>query len=308
MTKFQKQAQEFVALRQSLGYNLLQFKARLNEFAKYLDQKETPYITAALALAWILESAQGKTSTYKHRLHVVRSFSRYLSAVDARTEILPPRVLPIPTRTFRPHIYTEHEVLRLMEAAQNLYSPRKLRCHTYYCLLGLLAVTGLRISEALHLRRGDVDLTQGLLTIRKSKFGKSRLIPLHASTVQTLADYAARRDVFVGKAKVDTFFVSEWIRPLSRATATFDSLRRTVGLWDDPGIQRPRLHDFRHRFAVNTLLNWYRGGEDVEQLLPVLTTFLGHTRIEDTYWYLSSTPELMNAATKRLEKRWEGSR
>jgi integrase len=308
MTDLQNMAREFVALRRSLGYKLAMVEARLNEFVTFLESKGAAYVTTQLALAWVLESARGAIGSYKYRLYVVRSFAKYLSATDSRNEVPPPRLLPPPARTRRPYIYTEKEVLALMKATQMLSSTEELRCHTYYCVLGLLAVTGLRSGEALRLRKEDVDLTQGLLTIRETKFGKSRLIPLHATTVKALTDYSARRDAFLGKAKVDTFFASQRRGPLSTFQLTFVTLRRAVGLGSAPGRENPRLHDFRHRFAVNTLLKWYRDGENVERLLPVLSTFLGHTRIEDTYWYLSSTPELMKAASERLEKRWEGSR
>jgi len=308
MTDLQNMAREFLALRRSLGYKLVQVEAQLNEFVTFLDSKSAAYVTTQLALAWVLESARGAIGSYKHRLYVVRSFAKYVSATDSRTEVPPPRLLPLPARTRRPYIYTEKEVLLLMDATQMLSSPEDLRRHTYYCLLGLLAVTGLRKGEARRLRKEDVDLTQGLLTIREAKFGKSRLVPLHVTTVKALTDYSARRDAYLGKTKVDTFFAGKSGRPLSTVQGTFETLRRAVGLGSAPRRQNPRLHDFRHRFAVNTLLNWYRDGEDVERLLPVLSTFLGHTRIEDTYWYLSSTPELMSAASERLEKRWEGSR
>lgn len=310
MKGLRKAVHEYIALRRALGYKLRKSEARLDEFVTFLEDKGACHVTTRLALAWALESARGATYSCSDRLRIVRRFASHLSAMDSRTEVPPARLIPRPAVVLRPYIYTEKEILRLMEAAQNLFSPRKLRCHTYYCLLGLLAVTGLRSGEAVRLRKEDVDLTQGLLTIRDTKFGKSRLVPVHPTTVKTLSEYGARRDAFLGKASVLTFFVSERRGPISDSGlhATFLTLRREAGLGSAPSRHNPRMHDLRHRFAVHTLLNWYRSGEDVERHLPVLSTFLGHSRVEDTYWYLSSTPELMGAASKRLERRWEGSR
>jgi integrase/recombinase XerD len=309
MKDLRQPVREYVALRRTLGYKLRKFEARLNEFVAFLKARQAEYITAALAVAWALESACGHGHSASERLRIVRGFAAYLSASDSRTEIPPARAIPRPTVAVRPYIFTADEILRLMRAAQKLFSPGKLRCHTYHCLVGLLAATGLRSGEAVRLRKEDVDLSQRLLTIRDTKFGKSRLVPIHATTAAALAAYAARRDTFLGKICVPTFFISERRRPISDSSlhATFRTICRAAGLGNAAAGGNPRMHDLRHRFAVHTLLHWYRRGEDVERLLPVLSTFLGHSHIQDTYWYLSSTPELLGAASKRLEKRWEGS-
>ncbi len=193
------------------------------------------------------------------------------------------------------------------KAVAKTLPPRNgLRGWTYYCLFGLLAVTGLRIGEALALKRQDVDLQQGLLTIREAKFAKSRLIPLQPSTQHALLQYAQRRDAYPGHGSAAHFLVSERGRPLSASTVrqTFCEISRQIGLRGPEDRNGPRLHHFRHRFAVEVLLRWYRSGEDVEQRLPVLSTFLGHARVRDTYWYLSACPELMGQAARRLEQRW----
>ena len=309
MKDLKDQVREYLALRRGLGYKLRQVEPRLNEFVAFLERKGAVCITAKSAIAWASESANGAMSYYD-RLRVVRGFSKYVAAEDSRHERLPDRLAPRPRAIRRPYIYTEQEILRLMEAARNLCSPQGLRCHTYYCLLGLLAVTGLRSGEAVRLHNEDVDLPQGLLTIRDSKFGKSRLVPVHPTTVKALSAYAKRRDAFLGKAGTRTFFISERRGPLSNTGLhnTFVALRCKIGLEKKPARQSPCMHDLRHRFAVHTLLNWYRKGEDVERLLPVLSTFLGHSLIQYTYWYLSSTPELLGEAGKRLEARWEGMR
>ncbi len=310
MKSLKEHVHDYLALRQGLGYKLHSFKHRLREFATFMEAKGATHITIKWALAWASESARGSAVSCATRFRIVRGFSKYLAAVDSRHEILPGRLVLRPPTARRPYIYTEEEIVRLMEAARHLISPQGLRRHTYYCLVGLLAVTGLRSGEATGLGREDVDLNQGLLTIRNTKFGKSRLVPLHPTTVDALSKYAKRRDEFLGTTKAPTFFISERRRRLGRSglDATFLKIRRKAGLGKEGGLTSPRMHDLRHSFAVRTLLNWYRKGLDVEQLLPVLSTFLGHAAIQHTYWYLSSTPELLGQASRRLEKRWEGLR
>jgi len=171
----------------------------------------------------------------------------------------------------------------------------------------LLAVAGLRISEAINLKRQDVDLSEGLLTIRQTKFNKTRLVPLHASTRDVFIEYAGRRDRLVGTPTSSCFLLNDHGRRLqiSAVHRTFYDLSRQIGLRGPEDHAGPRIHDFRHRFAVNTLIQWYRNSEDIERRMPVLSTFLGHAHAADTYWYLSVHPELMGLATSRLEQRWE---
>src|SRR6266481_2821547 len=227
--------------------------------------------------------------------------------MDARTEIPPIGTMRRPEVALRPYIYTQEEIRRLMAAARDLFSPRGLRCHTYYHLVGLLATTGMRSGEAVRLADGDVNLAEGLLTIRESKFGKSRIVPLHPTTVKALAGYKARRDAFLKKAAAPTFFINERRGPISSPHKSFRDIRCAAGLEKMRSGIRPRMHDLRHTFAVQTLLTWYRNGADVERDLPILSTFLGHSHIENTYWYLTSTPELLGAACERLETRWRQS-
>jgi integrase/recombinase XerD len=227
--------------------------------------------------------------------------------MDARTEIPPTGTMRRPEVALRPYIYTQEEISRLIAAARKLFSPRGLRCHTYYHLVGLLATTGMRSGEAVRLADRDVNLAEGLLTIRESKFGKSRIVPLHPTTVKALVGYKARRDAFLKKAEAATFFINERRGPISSPHKSFRDIRCAAGLERMRNGIRPRMHDLRHTFAVQTLLDWYRNGADVERNLPILSTFLGHSHIENTYWYLTSTPELQGAACERLETRWRQS-
>jgi len=194
-----------------------------------------------------------------------------------------------------------------LNAAFHLPPVDGLRCWSYYALLGLLAVSGLRLSEAIGLKLEDIDLREAILTVRGSKFGKSRLVPLHASTMQILGDYKSRRDAFLAGRPALYFFISKLGNHMDKGDIhrTFYQLSRQIGLRGFDSSSGPRLHDFRHRFAVETLLRWYRAGEDVERRLPILSTYLGHVHVSDTYWYLTACPELMGLAVKRLERRWE---
>jgi integrase len=237
----------------------------------------------------------------------VRSFARYWSATDPRTEIPPMGLLPYRTKRATPYIYSNDEIQHLLKAARNLPPSTGLRPWTYYSLLGLMAVTGMRISEIIRLNHSDVDLKQGLLTVRLTKFSKSRLIPLHPSTVKKLKRYLHRRDELYPRHLTARFFLSNQGTPLTDCMVrwTFVKLSRQIGLRKVGDSYGPRLHDLRHRFAVTTLLHWYRTGVDVEQRLPVLSTYLGHAHVTDTYWYLSAIPELLAVTKDRLEKRWE---
>jgi len=216
-------------------------------------------------------------------------------------------LLPYRPPRAQPYLYTAEEIRRLLETTARLRSTKGIRPHTYRCLLGLLAVSGLRISEALALQDQDVDLQRGILTIRCSKFKKSRFVPLHPSTVDALRHYTQQRDLLIRPRHSESFFVSDFGRSLevSAVRRTFYELSRWAGLRQGKINRGPRLHDFRHRFAIETMIQWYRSGENVQRRLPVLSTYLGHAHVSDTYWYMTHCPELMGWAVKRLESQWE---
>ncbi len=207
----------------------------------------------------------------------------------------------------KPYVYSDAEICALLAAALALPPAGGLRRWTYHTLFGLMTVTGMRISEAMSLERDDVDLDAGILTVRLTKFGKSRLVPLHLTTRTALRNYASRRDAMLGSRCGATFFVAERGGRLRHQYVhrVFLQLSREIGLRGPGDHTGPRVHDLRHRFAIRTLLDWYRAGKDVEQLLPVLSTYLGHACVQDTYWYLSACPELMGEAARRLDRRWE---
>jgi integrase/recombinase XerD len=299
----------YVTMRQGLGFKLVQVERWLKDFAAFMDTRGESQVTTQLALQWAVQPVGRQPAYWAKRLIAIRGFARYRSATDARTEIPEPGLLPNRPKRAKPHLYTEDEIANLLAAACLLKSDSGLRGQTHYCLFGLLAVTGLRISEALGLQRQDVNLQQGLLTIRGAKFGKSRLVPIHHSTRGVLEQYAKRRDAEFDHPSATNFLLSERGEALSASTVrkTFVQLSVQTGLRGPNDRTGPRLHDFRHRIATETLLRWYRSGEDIERRLPALSTFLGHSRTSDTYWYISACPELMGEAVRRLEQRLERS-
>lgn len=310
MNTLRQALHEYLQLRRSLGFKLQDAGLQLPRFVHFMEQRQAQHITARLALDWARQSTAVQLAEWARRLGFVRGFARYRSATDATTEIPAAGLLPHRSTRARPYLYSECEIEQLLAAALRLPTawPRTpLRPHLYHCLFGLLSVTGLRIGEALHLRVSDVDLEQALLTIRGAKLGRERLVPLHASTCAVLTAYLAQREQVFGDRTFPYLFVSNRGNRLDGGDVhrTFYALSRQVGLRGPDDSFGPRLHDLRHRFAVNTLLRWYASGEDAARQLPVLSTYLGHVHVADTYWYLSAWPELMSQAMARLERRWE---
>jgi integrase/recombinase XerD len=308
MNPLQESIQDYLALRRSLGFKLRDAGICLSKFAAFLEARGAAHITTRIALEWVQQSRLAQPSTWAQRLGYVRCFARHHVASDPQTEIPPAGLLPFRPQRARPYLYSEEEVAHLLSCALELPPLDGLRPRTYYCLLGLLSVTGLRIGEAIRLQLDDVNLQDGLLTIRGTKFGKSRLVPIHRSTQEVLAHYRACRDRCVADCNPSGFFFITsrgHHLDIGDVHRTFYKLSRRVGIRAAGASHGPRLHDFRHRFAVQTLLRWYRCGEDAERRLPVLSTYLGHVHVADTYWYLSACPELMAHAVARLERRWE---
>jgi integrase len=301
--------EQYLTLRRDLGFKLTGTHYLLRQFACFMEDQTASFVTTDLALQWAMLPRCAHSSWWAQRLMAVRCFARYHSATDTRTEVPPQDLLRYRPRRAHPYLYTKQDIERLMGAAKALRPADGLRGLTYATLLGLLSVTGLRISEALSLSLADVDCQAGLLTIRKTKFGKARLVPLHPSARRALLHYARERDAYVGRLPIPRFFVTAHGRPLSaqQVGKTFRLLRRRVGLHATAQWDEPQLHHFRHRVATESLLRWYRAGDDVEQRLPVLSTFLGHGSVASTYWYLSAHPELMGRAMRHLEQRWEKS-
>jgi integrase len=307
MKPLTKAVRDYLTMRRSLGFKLVRHETALREFLLFLEQKRSAAITVKLALEWATRHENQKPYEWAARLSIVRGFTRHWSATDPLTEIPAPGLLPYRPPRARPYFYSKLEIQKLLKAAKTKPSIDPLRPWTYYCLFGLLAVTGLRLGEALHLQTENMDWSEGILTIKGAKFGKSRLVPLHRSTCEALADYVKRRDRRFGARSDGPFLVNKNGNHLDKGEVhrAFYILSRQIGLRGANASRGPRLHDFRHRFAVETLLRWYRSGDDPKRRLPILSTYLGHAHVTDTYWYLTGTPELLGAAGARLEKRWE---
>jgi integrase/recombinase XerD len=299
----------YLAMRRGLGFKLRDAGEGLLDFVSFMERKRASHITTALALEWAQKRKSTHPADWARRLSWVRGFARYQSAIDPRTQIPPMGLLPYRYQRVRPYIYTDEEIERLLAAARALPPAGGLRGKKYHCLFGVLSVSGVRISEALNLKPDDIDLRENVLTIQKTKFGKSRLVPLHPSTQKVLTDYLRYRSrLFAGRPS-SYLFVSGTGNRLDIADVhrTFYALSRQIGLRGPAASHGPRLHDFRHRFAVKTLLHWYRSGLEIEPRLPILATYLGHVHVSDTYWYLTAVPELMGEAVQRLEHHWEAA-
>jgi len=302
---------EYLSMRRSLGFKLREAGKALLDFATFMEQHHATYITHALALAWAKQPESAQAAHWARRLSFVRGFARYRSSSDPRTQIPPPGLLPFKPKRARPYLYSDKEIENLLRAARGMphrYQSGALLPWVYYCLFGLLSVSGLRLSEARNLKLQDVDLDNAVLTVRGAKFGKTRLVPLHASTCKVLADYMARRQRhWAGRTVSPYLFVSSWGNRLDggQIHRAFYGLSRQIGLRGASDRHGPRLHDLRHRFATRTLVNWYRSGQDPERRLPLLSAYLGHVHVADTQWYLEGSPELMGEAMRRLEQRWE---
>jgi integrase len=305
MSSFHDALDQYLAICRALGSKHRYPASALRRFVAFAEREGAEYVTVDLALRWATASDGVKDATRARRLGIVRGFARFLHATDPRTQVPPHGLLPSGQRRPTPHIYSDEEVADLMAAADTLRSADKLRCWTFATLVGLLAATGLRPSEALALDEGDADLASGVLSVRESKFGKSRFVPIAPSTVHALRDYAARRDRVRPARPTAAILVTgrgERLRSDS-ARRTFATLCQRTGLRPASSDRRigrgPRLMDLRHTFATRRLIEWLRSGEDIERRMPTLSTYLGHVRIEDTYWYVQAVPELLDLVTER---------
>jgi integrase/recombinase XerD len=301
----------YLKLRRQLGFKLHMQGSLLRSFVLFAKRDGASFVTTKLALRWAIQPSNIKPVQRANRLGIVRRFAEYLNAMDSRHEIPPQGLLGCRYCRPTPYLFRDETVRKLIKTAQQARSTKnhEIRGSTYAALLGLLAVTGMRVGEALALDREDVDLDRALLTIRRGKGNKSRLIPLHPSTLRALKQYAHVRDRIYSQPLSPSFFLSATGKRLHYVTLNgwFIRTSRRLGLRSPTGRHGPRIHDLRHYFAIRTLLDWYRSNIDVEVHLPELATYLGHVHVRHTYWYLSATPELLQLATLRWRRR-EGGR
>jgi integrase len=294
---------EYLALRRGLGFDLETPRWLLLDFARYADRiNHRGSVTVDLAVRWALSSRSSDPSQAARRLSAVRQFARHRLAFDPATEVPPVGLLGHAPRRKQPHLYSDAEIAALLRECSLLRPRGGLRPKTYLAFFSLLAATGLRLSEACRLACRDVDLSEGLLTIREGKFRKSRLVPLHPTGAQALARYATQRDAFRDAPRSESFFRTDQAPALKRAAVekTFSRLRDRLGWTSHGRARRPRIHDLRHTFAVRRLLRWYQEGADVDRKILALATYLGHAKVTDTYWYLSAVPELMTLPAQRF--------
>jgi integrase/recombinase XerD len=299
--------QNYLTMRRGLGFKLRSEGTLLTSFVSYLETHNTNIITTKLALAWAKLPKEVQPARWARRLSIVRGFARYCSAIDSTSEVPPIDILSISYQRRTPYIFTEQDIKKLLLAPAQSSVKNCFFAQTLSCLFGLLSVTGLRIREALNLTMDDVDLQTGILTVRNTKFNKSRLLPLHSTTINVLVNYQEQRKKFLGKELSSNWFVGRHRKPLGYYCVKyhFDNLLASLELSGQPQSRKPHLHDFRHYFALSVLINWYRNGEDVQRQLPILSTYLGHVETSDTFWYLTACPGLMSEAKKRLELHWE---
>lgn len=301
MTALAEAAEEYLAIRRSLGHDLAEAHWLLPRFVAYLDQIGAPTVTVAAALTWARQPGDHPDSTMPpRRMTIARGFARYLSGLDSRTEIPPQGLIPSRQRWRPPFLFSTADIDALMAQARRMRW--RLPAASHETLLGLLAATGMRVGEALKLDRGDIDWTDAVLLIRQSKFGKSRLVPVLPGTLAALRRYTAVRDELSPTPATRSFFVSvrgtRLIYPVVQQV--FRRLCDAAGI-GTASARVPHIHGLRHSFAVATLLEWYRAGDDIEARLPTLSTYLGHRDPRSTYWYLSAAPELLALAAGRLE-------
>jgi integrase/recombinase XerD len=303
MSRLRTAAQDYLAMRRTLGFKLTSQGRLLLEFIDYCERHQLDHVDADAALRWATNPPKGGQDRVYHarRLMVVRIFARHLATFDPATEVPREDVLAYHYRRVTPHVFTSDEINELIGAASALQPA--LRAATWTTLLGLLAVTGLRISEACNLNVEDVDEDSGVVRIVNSKFDKFRQVWLHPTTLDALADYRRQRRRLCPSSTTPALLINSYGSRQQPADAprTFRELLHTAGIVARPGQRRPRLHDIRHSVAVWTLMDWYRDGGDVQARLPLLSTWLGHADPKSTYWYLQAVPELLTLAAARLE-------
>jgi integrase/recombinase XerD len=306
MSGLDRQAEDYLRLRRALGFKLERAEKLLPQLVAYLEAAGAARVTSELAIAWARLPERAQPSHWAQRLAVARGFARYLQTIDPATEVPPPGVFPARRHRPAPYLWSQSDISRLLEAARGL-RPR-LRAATHEALFGLLGASGMRIGEAIGLLRDDVDLEAGVITIRETKFDRSRLVPLHPSVTDALSRYVAERDRLCPRPRSRAFFLSGAGTTLDRNGVGKVFRKITIAMHVRTAAVHPRVHDLRHSFAVETLIRWQRSGADIDQHIAALSTYLGHISPADTYWYLSASPELMALAAERLQMRFGAGR
>jgi len=308
MKNLYKAVQDYLCMRRQLGFKLNTTEIVLKGFAAYAEQKKASYITSDLALEFAMKNRQSSRVRWAVKLGIIRRFALHLRMIDPRTQVPTPDLLPYTYQRRPPYIYSSSDIIKLLDSCENLPTNNPLRAQTYYTLFGLISVTGMRIGEALALDCESVDLALGIITIRESKFRKSRKIPIHASTIKSLARYSKKRVRYYGEQKSSYFFVNNFGAGLEASTVhkVFVKACVAAGLRKKGIPGGPKIISFRHTFVVRTLLRCYQEGLNPDVVIPTLSTYLGHENPVNTYWYLTATPELLSLINKQPEKKVGG--
>jgi integrase len=301
MSGLQAHVDEYLRLRRALGFKLKEDERLLGQLVDYLETAGATTVRSGLAIRWARLPVAVHPNQWAKRLRIARGFAAYLQTLDPTTEIPPPDVFPVRRQRATPYLFSQQDIHRLLVEARRLRHP--MRAASYEALFGLLAVSGMRIGEAIALEREDVDVDAGLITIRKAKGDRGRLVPLHPTTTEALRRYASERDRLCPTPRSRAFFISSAGTPVLGVSlrATFREITTRLGIRTQE--VQPRIHDLRHRFAVQTLIDWYRSGVNINEHIATLSTYLGHVSPADTFWYLSASPELMALAADRLDGR-----
>jgi integrase len=306
MSALSGHVEDYLRLRRALGYKLERSGHLLPKLVGYLEAAGSATLTTELAISWARLPANARPNHWAARLTVARGFARYLQTIEPATEVPPAAVFPARRHRPAPYLWSQQDIDRLLEGARAL-RPR-LRAATHETLFGLLAVSGMRVGEAVGLDRDDVAFDTGVITIRHAKFDRSRLVPLHATTTAALRTYATERDRLYPARGSTAFFVSGAGTRLGRGDVAKTLRRITTAMGLRTDAVHPTAHQLRHSFAVRTLTDWHRSGVRVDEHIATLSTYLGHVSPADTYWYLSASPELMGLAADRLDARFGAGR
>lgn len=308
MKTLSRRLDEYLAMRRSMGFDLTFDERVLRKFTTLGDEYGFDRVSTPLFLDWKSNYGNADNNTWSNRLGMVRRFAFWLAEHDDRTEIPSSQLVTGRYRRRVPYIYAPRQIAEIVAEAGRLPSPYGLRAALWQTLFGLIAVTGMRVNEALSLDRRDVDLQRAVLTLRNTKSGKDRQLPVKRDTIAQLAHYAELRDRLV-PPQSSAFFIKEDGEPAGDCGAryNFAQVSRNIGLRSSQSFNRhghgPRIHDLRHTFAVHTILDWFRDGRDIEAEMYKLSTYLGHSEPKHTFWYIEAVPELMQLAAARAERR-----
>jgi integrase/recombinase XerD len=301
ITNFLKEVEDYLTMRRHLGYQLLNEAYVLRSFAVFLTSKKATRITIQLSLQFATKNPHSSQQQWAIRLGIIRQFALYLAAIYPRTQVPSAYLLPYHYHRRKPYIYSRDEIVKLLQICQNFKTRDSLHTLSYYTILGLLAVSGMRPCEVLSLNRGSIDFETGIISISESKYLRSRRIPIHKTTITLLKDYTLQRDKILGTLWTEAFFVDRRGSRIKILAVRWVFIKAclAIGLRHSEHRPMPRIMDLRHTFAVRILTEWHQKKAHIGAVVPLLSKYLGHQNPESTYWYLTGTPELLARIQKK---------